>query len=131
MTDLEKLLDKKMQPLMEMQQQLIDQNIRLSNQLSEALKISPPAPPNTPKNHTRARGMAKSRGIVIDKLDDGSLTLSGNTFDIKDTIKSLGGTWNPSHSSWVVDGSKNNPKGVQAALEDAGAEQVTISCASW
>jgi len=132
--DLEKLIDRKMAPLMEMQQQLIDQNIRLSAQLAEAMarpsQAPTPTPANTPTNRTRARA-PKTRGIVIGKIDDGSLSLTGNTFDIKDTIKSLGGSWNPAHCSWILDGNQHSPKAVQTALQDAGAEQVSISCASW
>ena len=129
LTNLERLIDKKMAPLMEMQQQLIDQNIKLSAQLSSALSAAP-TPPPTPSGASYTRSFTpKSRGIVIDRMGDGRLSIMGNTFDIKDTIKELGGSWDKPHKSWVIDRQDNTPADIKAALEEAGCEQITISCA--
>lgn len=128
LTNLERLIDRKMKPLMEMQQQLIDQNIKLSAQLTSALSAAP-TPPPTPTAASYSRFTPKSRGIVIDRMDDGRLSITGNTFDIKDTIKDLGGSWNKPHKSWIIDSQDNTPSDIKAALEEAGGEQITISCA--
>lgn len=40
-------------------------------------------------------------GLVLKRLQDG-LEISGRTYDWRETLKALGGKWNPQNKTWVL-----------------------------
>ena len=108
--DFEKLLDAKISPLVDVYQQLITQNIALTEQLATL----------TLENKNKG-GAAKSVGgvgvktnktstvrpvnVVVDKDDDGVISVVGKTFDVKELIKTepLNGRWNSTITGWTLD----------------------------
>jgi len=134
------LLNSKLNPLMEMQQQLIDQNINLSAQLEEALKGSSGRPQKNvnnnaknsyePKVSTSKKPYKKETKIIIDKNTEGRIILNGKTYDIKEGLKDkFGAQWQGKPDSfWLLN------EGVD--IEDVKEyckqfEEIQVNCASW
>ena len=44
----------------------------------------------------------RSTGVKYTTLTDGRLSLKGNTFPYKETIKQVGGKWTPDTNAWVL-----------------------------
>tara|TARA_Y100000389_G_scaffold38887_1_gene33281 strand:+ start:956 stop:1336 length:381 start_codon:yes stop_codon:yes gene_type:complete len=90
LNDISKLLDEKLKPLLDMQQQLIDQNIRLSEQINNT-------PPSNPPKLVRSTNiMSNKEDVTLMKNDQGIYYVTGNTYPIKDDIKNIGAMFNDS-----------------------------------
>ena len=88
LNDISKLLDEKLKPLLDMQQQLIDQNIRLSEQINNT------APAKPPKLVRSTNIMNNKEDVTLMKNDQGIYYVTGNTYPIKDDIKNIGAMFN-------------------------------------
>jgi hypothetical protein len=100
------MLDAKLKPLLDMQQQLINQNLKLSEQLLNrpAIASAPPSSSSTPPRppvRTTSYSNESSDGVKIAKNPNGRYYVTGKTFDIKDTIKELGADWSKSDKHWL------------------------------
>ena len=92
-----KLLDEKLKPLLDMQQQLIDQNLKLSEQLNRETSIKPP-------KLTRSTNMPvynNKENVTLLKNEEGIFYVTGNTFPIKDEIKKIGAMFNDNRQQKV------------------------------
>ena len=95
MTDLigniiSKLLDEKLKPLLDMQQQLIDQNLKLSEQLNSETPIKPPKLMRS----TNMPVYNNNENVTLVKNEEGIFYVTGNTYPIKDDIKKIGAMFN-------------------------------------
>ena len=86
-----KILDLKLRPLLDMQQQLINQNLKLSEDL---LNLKPK--PSVKQHAKILKTKLDSDDVEIKKNKNGILYVTGNTFPIKDNIKQVGSgaKWN-------------------------------------
>lgn len=98
-------------------QELINQNIKLSNQLygsnCENFNFTPPPPPpppatpidsesNSPNSNNNNNEEKKAKSLFY-KEESEFVYISGpGTFDNKATIKSIGGEWKPGKKSWCI-----------------------------
>ena len=94
---IEKMLDVKLKPLLDMQQQLINQNLKLSEDL---LNNKPPTKQQQPKI---LKSKLDSDEVEIKKNENGVFYVTGNTFPIKDDIKMVGtgARWNDNRAPSV------------------------------
>ena len=132
------ILDEKLKPLMEMQQQLIDQNIKLSTKLEEALTISKNSPQQEkksyePKVSTTKKTQSqyqKPTKIIIDKNNEGRIILTGKTYDIKEGLKDkFGAQWQGKPNSfWLLDEDTDIEEVKDFCKE---TEEIQVKCASW
>lgn len=100
-------------------QELINQNIKLSNQLygsnCENFNFTPPPPPpatpidsetNSPNSNSNSNSNnneEKKAKSLFYKEESEFVYISGpGTFDNKATIKSIGGEWKPGKKSWCI-----------------------------
>ena len=90
LNDISKLIDEKLKPLLDMQQQLIDQNIRLSEQINNTPPLKPP------KLVRSTNIMNNKEDVTLMKNDQGIYYVTGNTYPIKDDIKNIGAMFNDS-----------------------------------
>ena len=90
LNDISKLLDEKLKPLLDMQQQLIDQNIRLSEQINNTSTSNPP------KLVRSNNIMNNKEDVTLMKNEQGIYYVTGNTYPIKDDIKTIGAMFNDS-----------------------------------
>ena len=101
------ILDAKLKPLLDMQQQLINQNLKLSEQLLNRPAIASPTPPSSgapPRPPARQQTQSTDsydNTVKIAKNTNGRYYVTGKTFDIKDTIKELGADWSKSDKHWL------------------------------
>jgi hypothetical protein len=149
-----KELDKKLRPLLEMQQQLIDQNMKLSNQLEQSIfnnsrltggisevanctnttressggsvitKVKKPNKQNKPMKY-------ESKNIVIDTNEEGRITLSGKTYDIKEGLKTeFGAQWKD--RCWTLNEESTDVEVIKAHILEADSSlPIVVKCASW
>ena len=83
LNDISKLLDEKLKPLLDMQQQLIDQNIRLSQQINNT-------PPSKPPKLVRSTNIMNNKeDVTLMKNDQGIYYVTGNTYPINDDSRQL------------------------------------------
>ena len=96
-------------------QELINQNIKLSNQLygsnCENFNFTPPPPPpatpidsesNSPNSNSNNKEEKREKNLFY-KEESEFVYISGpGTFDNKATIKSIGGEWKPGKKSWCI-----------------------------
>jgi len=115
-----------------MQQQLIDQNIFLTKQII-SLKKNTISDKKTTQAYIKKSGNNQEQPkncVIIDRLDNGDFFISGNTYDVKEVIKNMGGKWTTSPSKgWVI----SNPielEVVKTNLTDAGCK-IVVQCADW
>jgi len=137
---LEELLEERLKPLMEMQQQLINQNITLSTRLDETLKIQGQGETSgrvvrtstTTEKKREPRVASKSRSkakdITIDRNKAGVLIVSGKTYDVRpDLKKDFGALWQPDDFHWLLDADAD----IEAVKEVCEKyEKTTVICAN-
>lgn len=98
-------------------QELINQNIKLSNQLygsnCENFNFTPPPPPpatpidsetNSPTSNSNSNnnGEKKEKNLFYKEELEFAYISGPGTFDNKATIKSIGGEWKPGKKSWCI-----------------------------
>jgi len=131
--DFEKLLDAKILPLVDVYQQLIAQNIALSDQLAtltlEKNRGGSTKGSTSSTVKTNKTSNVRAVGVVIDKDDDGVISVVGKTFDVKEIIKAepLNGRWNSAITGWTLD-EQATIQDVKDALGDKCS--LIIKCAS-
>ena len=132
------LLDDRLKPLLDMQQQLITQNINLSGQLEEALKNNSTNPPQAPERNPQEPKVStkkktpyqKSSKIIIDKNAEGRIFLTGNTYNIKEGLKDkFGASWQGKPDSfWLL----NENVDIEEVKDFCKQyEEIVVKCASW
>lgn len=83
--------------LIEIQQRLIH----------ERLNVPMPNPPVEYGEESAVVSKKKNEGIVISDFSDGRIKITGNTFNYRDTIKSIGGSkWEANTKVWSVPSSE-------------------------
>jgi len=116
-----------------MQQQLIDQNIVLTKQIIELKKNTKDIDKNKTQAYVKKPGNTQETSktcVIVDRLDNGDFMISGNTYDVKEVIKGMGGKWTTSPSKgWVI----SNPielETIKSNLINEGCK-VVVHCADW
>jgi len=135
LNELEKIIDTKLSPMLELQQQLINQNIHLTALLEKRTSNTS----NTPKgvktsNYSSSEknktSYSKSIFAIIDHNSDGVLVISGNNYDVKEIIKDepLNGVWTKDKKCWTL-----SENATVADIKDKleGKCELTFKCASW
>ena len=79
-----------------MQQQLIDQNLKLSEQLNRENSIKPPKLVRSTNIPTYNK-----ENVILLKNEEGIFYVTGNTFPIKDEIKKIGALFNDNRQQKV------------------------------
>ena len=116
-----------------MQQQLIDQNIFLTKQLASlknnTKEVSDKKKPQAYIKKTGNNQEQPKNCVIIDRLDNGDYIFKGNTYNVKEVLKNMGGRWAQEQKAWTI----SNPtelEVVKTNLTDAGCK-IVVQCADW
>mgnify|MGYP001475208311 CR=1 FL=1 len=98
--ELREHVDAKMNSVLDINKQLIEENIRLRHKIDGTMP-PPPAQRNMDFKKNDEVPIISFHTTTEDDLIKFFIA-KGRTYDLKDTIKSLGGSWVPSKKGWKV-----------------------------
>lgn len=128
-TNLEKLIIEIKNTLLYSNQELINQNVKLSNMvygsnISNFHFTPEPPPPSPQENNTNGDTPENNENVKVKNLfykennEKTELYIYGSgTFDNKEKIRNSGGEWNPSKKMWVIKLTENFDEKINEIIE--------------